>query len=405
MDKGIPNVILTHNLDIKGSWTFVPLLPYMIAQYSQSKWFFFCEDNTVIRLPLLINFLSSLNYTQEQWLGHALYDREPTIIHHFAEHTKKFKYPNVASGFAISAELVHSLANKIVKGEGPNNDFSIDASYEFSSFILSSSKKRLIHAPELCVVSSRDCATYPRYFHPCTNPVPREKVFIAVKTCSKYHLERIPIIKQTWGKYASNIGYFTDKTDKNLPDAYVVPNTEQGHCAKTFAILEIAHKLMQKQSLDWLIITDDDTILGLARLLRLLTCYNPANPVALGERYGFRMWHNAQGYDYLTGGAGLALSASIVQQILESGLCHCPSPSSPDDMFIFGICISRLGVKPTQCSLFHQARPLDYALAYLASNEPVSFHKFWMIDPIKVYEQWFAESDSIYAKNNMHTEL
>lgn len=49
------------------------------------------------------SFVSPFKYL---WLGHALYDHEPTIIHHFAQHTKKFKYPNVASGFVISAPLV-----------------------------------------------------------------------------------------------------------------------------------------------------------------------------------------------------------------------------------------------------------------------------------------------------------
>lgn len=43
---------------------------------------------------------------QNTWIGHALYDHEPTIIHHFAEHNKKFKYPHIASGFAITSVLL-----------------------------------------------------------------------------------------------------------------------------------------------------------------------------------------------------------------------------------------------------------------------------------------------------------
>jgi len=43
---------------------------------------------------------------QDVWMGYALYDREPTIIHHFAQHTKKFKYPHIASGFAMSVTLL-----------------------------------------------------------------------------------------------------------------------------------------------------------------------------------------------------------------------------------------------------------------------------------------------------------
>lgn len=43
---------------------------------------------------------------QNVWIGHTLYDREPTIIHHFAQHAKRFRYPHMASGFAISVTLL-----------------------------------------------------------------------------------------------------------------------------------------------------------------------------------------------------------------------------------------------------------------------------------------------------------
>lgn len=140
------------------------------------------------------------------------------------------------------------------------------------------------------------------------------------------------------------------------------------------------------------------------RLTRLLTCYNPNNPNAIGERYGYRVI-KAIGYEYLTGGAGLALSASLVRRIVETPACKCPTATTPDDMFLFGICLNRVGVRPTHSPLFHQARPVDYSLAYLASQEPVSFHKFWMIDPVQVYEQWFAEADATLQTNPRHTEL
>lgn len=49
--------------------------------------------------------------------------------------------------------------------------------------------------------------------------------------------------------------------DENLKDGHIVPNTDQGHCAKTFAILEQVAPILDQNNLDWLIITDDDTIL------------------------------------------------------------------------------------------------------------------------------------------------
>lgn len=45
---------------------------------------------------------------QEKWYGHALRDKEPTIIHHFAfpKNPSVFKYPNVASGIVMTTALV-----------------------------------------------------------------------------------------------------------------------------------------------------------------------------------------------------------------------------------------------------------------------------------------------------------
>lgn len=51
---------------------------------------------------------------QEAWLGYALIDDEPTIIHHFAFHEDPghFKYPNVASGFAVSTPLLKRYTDR-----------------------------------------------------------------------------------------------------------------------------------------------------------------------------------------------------------------------------------------------------------------------------------------------------
>jgi len=35
-------------------------------------------------------------------------------------------------------------------------------------------------------------------------------MYFAVKTCSKYHKDRIPIVKHTWAKYVFHIGFYSD---------------------------------------------------------------------------------------------------------------------------------------------------------------------------------------------------
>ncbi|KZC14213.1 PREDICTED: beta-1,3-glucosyltransferase [Dufourea novaeangliae] len=406
LDKEPPEIVVSYKLNINGSWTIIPLLKYLLNTYPTSKWFFFCFESTVLRLNKLLHILSKYEVNKNLWIGHALYDHEPTIIHHFASHNKKFKYPHIASGFAITSVLMNSLVHKIIAGEKPKDDFSIDASYEFASFVLKVVKGvRLTHVPELCIVSSSDCATYPKNFHPCDSSVSAENAYFAVKTCTKYHDERISVIKRTWAKHTKNIGYFSDAADKTLPEAFIVPNTTHGHCAKTYNILVEADKILKKRNLNWLIISDDDTIFSVARLMRLLTCYNYNTPLAIGERYGFRLWDNHYGYEYLTGGAGLALSQPLVYEMIQPGRCDCPSPTTPDDMYLFGVCLAKIGVHPVHSALFHQARPLDYATGYLASQEPISFHKFWMIEPQMVYNEWFAEVDKSFITVKKHTEL
>lgn len=37
-------------------------------------------------------------------------------------------------------------------------------------------------------------------------------------------------------------------------------NTTKGHCAKTYDILKEAANILKSKNLDWLIISDDDTI-------------------------------------------------------------------------------------------------------------------------------------------------
>jgi len=44
---------------------------------------------------------------------------------------------------------------------------------------------------------------------------------------------------------------------------------------------------------------------------------------------------------------------------------------------------------------------------HMASQEPISFHRFWSVDPKAVYNDWFAEVDKILplAGTSKHTEL
>ncbi len=152
-------------------------------------------------------------------------------------------------------------------------------------------------------------------------------------------------------------------------------------------------------------IADDDTIIGVSQLLALLQCYDANDPVALGQRYGFRVASGRYGYDYATGGAGMIFNRAAVARVAEA--CRCPFPDTPDDMFL-GSCLASLGFPLTHNARFHQGRPEDYAQELLES--PISFHKFWNTDPKMTYETFFAESDRMlreqkYNLLHPHQEL
>ena len=73
------------------------------------------------------------------------------------------------------------------------------------------------------------------------------------------------------------------------------------------------------RSFKWLLIADDDTLLSFRRLVRLLSCYDSKADVAVGERYGYGLDSN-YGYDYITGGGGMAFSQSLVRKLAD---CAC----------------------------------------------------------------------------------
>lgn len=105
-----PIVHLSHSdFPHPGGWTILPLIPRLANLHKgNSSWIVFLEDRTKVNLNVLLDKLIQYNSDKEIWVGHALYDKEASIIHHFAfyDNPSYFKYPNVASGFAMSVALV-----------------------------------------------------------------------------------------------------------------------------------------------------------------------------------------------------------------------------------------------------------------------------------------------------------
>ncbi|XP_075055058.1 beta-1,3-glucosyltransferase isoform X2 [Mixophyes fleayi] len=393
----LPTVLFLHEIvSNEGAWTVLPVIPHFADIYaSNSSWIFFCEEDTLVTLQKLLETLQRFDKSKNYFLGKALYDEDSTIIHHyaFAENPSIFKYPDFSAGWALSMPLVKRLA-EILSKDPPSSDFTIDLKHEIALYIWQKvDGQELTAVPEFCTENpasrkATGCATMFNNTLPvCGTPVKNEDIFVAVKTCKKFHKDRIPVVKQTWEKNAVHLEYYSDYADPTIPTIDLgIPNVERGHCGKTFAILErfLKSKIRHKH---WLIIVDDDTLISLPRLQNLLSCYNSNEPVFLGERYGYGL--GARGYNYITGGGGMVFSREAVREFIGSK-CRCYSNDAPDDM-VLGMCASGLGISVTHSPLFHQARPADYSKDYLSHQVPISFHKHWNIDPVKVYYTWLAQ--------------
>ena len=277
----------------------------------------------------------------------------------------------------------------------------------------------LTHDKGFCVTYSKLCATWKQETNckATTEEVRKmaEKTLFAVKTCEKYHSERLPIVFETWGQAAVNIEYFSEVSDpvygtKVLPE--VKQNTERGHCMKTEAILRYFKNNKKVHGWEWLVIADDDTLMSAHKMLEFLKCYNPMDALAIGQRYGFRVAEGKYGYDYITGGGGMVFSSKMVDTMLkeDGAYCYCPKPDTPDDMHLAGACIANLGLAVVHTDRFHQARPEDYPPSLLKHRDPISFHKFWNNKPLEIYQKYFADADKNlkdykFSKKTRHQEL
>lgn len=197
-------------------------------------------------------------------MGYGVKDKHPTIIHHYAfeeDEDKRISYPLFSAGFLMSVELLKRLVltyliNKLLfilfitifklktyfwnflrimnkSLEAIGSDFAIDASYELALLI----NLPIQHLPlKFCLKLSPDCVVHPQpersecvcndfnlllticlfyykfYLQTRYGKVTKDSIYFAVKTCSKFHTDRIPVLQSTWGRDAVHIEYFSDKS-------------------------------------------------------------------------------------------------------------------------------------------------------------------------------------------------
>merc|ERR1719397_958785 len=262
-------------------------------------WIALLNENTEVELKNLNQVVrkKKLKPREESlFFGRALKDENPTIVHHF-EMKEKRLYPDLEAGIFLSRKLVYELWEKLKDRENLQEneafpDFNIDAAYEFAKFLDIAVNVKLQHFEEICSRPNPGCLTYARPEYSCVkqhDKVALETILkdsiVAVKTCTKFHSERLGAVMKTWGPLVPHLEMISDSAEeeyrtKVLP--YTV-NTENGHCNKTLAILQYFHQM--ESSPPFLVIVDDDTILSVSRLAQLLGCYHQDESFLLGQKY------------------------------------------------------------------------------------------------------------------------
>lgn len=105
-DDEKPALYLTHRQwPQAGAWTVFPLLDKWVKSFPGKSWIFVCEEETRINLTRLDTVLHRYDSSQDWFLGHALKDKEMTIIHHFND-PNKLTFPDFSAGFLLSFPLL-----------------------------------------------------------------------------------------------------------------------------------------------------------------------------------------------------------------------------------------------------------------------------------------------------------
>jgi len=429
-DVGVPS---------HGGWTYFPVLT-ALGEEEHLDWLLFLEENSLVDLHILTRVLARFDPRDEVHVGHALEDEDHVVIHHYDSPGLQWAHP--AGGIALSGALVRKVATAVPRISSDESKFpvtfSIDASYEMAKVIdqldkekdekpagvepqnwddkkpLDRTKVDIRHDERFCVAPAKkgqNCAVSPSPNATCPSlsdekvlAVAKETLF-AVKTCAKYHAERLAVVADTWGRSALQLEFFSEAEDaiygtKVLPG---VVNVERGHCYKTFAMLKYFLENAVLRGWKWMVIADDDSVMGVRRTLEEIACVGMENRDALllGQRYGFHVATGEYGYDYVTGGGGMIVNAAAARKLTHEGGkadCTCRTPDAPDDMHL-GACLAHRGLSVTHSPAFHQARPEDYHEKMRNwPTKPASFHKHWMTNPRATYDEYFRESDAILAK-------
>eukprot|EP00929_Paragymnodinium_shiwhaense_P025376 TRINITY_DN15362_c0_g1_i3.p1 TRINITY_DN15362_c0_g1~~TRINITY_DN15362_c0_g1_i3.p1 ORF type:complete len:505 (-),score=84.30 TRINITY_DN15362_c0_g1_i3:19-1533(-) len=410
VEAGWPHTSVVSMLDVEkefhhnGLWTYVPWIYLTESKWQSQKrrtlggqrWLVFLEPSTSVNFRRLAEALAKHDAKKPLFLGHSIKDTESTIIHHYSTEPP---YPHVHAGFALSSGLLKMLWKDLEKNPLGGNQ-QIEPVWELAKWIKTGDKggeRQGVALTDMkdvfCLSKKAGCATWPisRDEHRMSFGLRPADVLIAVKTVSTLQGARIPLIHEFWASsseaeviYLSNEGYdgvkganvinLTPEFGDMVDPAKESTSQGSGHCSKMEAILQYLSK--HHPGKRWYVVTDDDTLLNVPRLLEVLNSYNHKKPIYLGERYGWAHREKYAGTNYITTGGGMALSAAALTELMACTSCTCRAANQPDDMSL-GQWFRDLDIPATHEEGFHQSEPHNYHPDVLrTSDQVISFHRF-----------------------------
>jgi len=385
----------------RGLWSYKPWIFQLHKQLQRARrrvlggqrWFVFVEPTTAVDAQRLAALLEAYDSREALYIGRALRDETSSILHSYSQEPA---YPLVHAGFALSGALLGRLARDLQArplGGQPHHPQQIEPVFELAQWIAGLGVRLTDESGALCAARSPGCATWAtqRRSHRGSWGLGAQDVVIGVKTVGKFHGTRIQHVHDFWAASSrAEVLYLSNEAFTGVPGATVIDlspefgslvdpakeSTKQGsgHCSKMQAIL--MYFAQHRPGKRWYVVTDDDTLLNMPRLLEVLDSYDDSKAIYLGERYGWAHREELEGTNYITTGGGMALTGPALAKVMACQECTCHMQSSPDDMTL-GSWFRSLRVHAIHEEGFHQAEPHNYHKEILRyADPPVSFHRF-----------------------------
>jgi hypothetical protein len=390
-----------------GMWTLKPWIAYLARSEASlpkqrkrrrevgrggQRWFVFLEPRSRVDPTMLSEVLADYDAREPLFIGRALRDFESSIVHHYSTEPP---YPLIHAGAVLSVALVQMLAAQLKKNpHGGGHGQQIEPVWELAKWILHDNKIPLTNRSDaFCRDFKAGCATWvsKRESQQFSFGLSPKEVVIGVKTVGGLHDSRIPLVHEVWGASSpAEVLFLSNESYAGVPGANVIdlspefgrkvdPSVEStpqgsGHCAKMEAIL--AWMATHRPGKRWYVVTDDDTLINVPQLLHVLGEHDDSKAIYMGERYGWNHGADRTGTNYMTTGAGMALSAPALNAVMDCSFCVCDQDNAPDDMTL-GMWFAQLDVELVHEEGFHQSEPHNFHPEVLSVSGPaVSFHRF-----------------------------